>query len=922
MEVTKDIYDKLVDMFTVFTKNKFYELEGKYKGPLNKANFTRLVQYCRTLKYTEENHPETLDISVKLDDMPFRVSLKGKDIIGEYCKTNSIQESSPNMEIISKTGIDFLFLNDFGFKVDLKQEQPVERNVVTDILKQMQILDKHFRYKKRFSYVYNKTVRFDLTIVKSSPKVSKSFFESGVLHAKENYEVEVEVIKKPMEPQDFLKVLGKIQKILLGGDAMIITNAEKERVLKEYLQLCSWKKKPIYEEALRNPKAYFYGPQPVTLERKNLLKNDLGITSILEGYTVTEKADGERMLLFVNTVGKCYIINNRLQVVFTGVQLNNITHCLFDGEHVKRDILGNNINMFAAFDVYYHGKKDCRGLPLTDRLSIMTDFTSKNGARFVDFQFRAKEFLQGDDILALSKSIYDKHTVGNFPYHVDGLIFTPAKLAVGASFEDDAPNNLGTWTKVFKWKPAEENTIDFLIKIAESGEGTLYVGYDPVKWTPVTAYEFLSKQLVRQSNYFAREFIPPDALSEDFSKYRGDLVCANGDIIENNTIVEFAYKDDKWSPLRVRKDKTESLRMFGLSNTANDYSTALNVWRSIVEPVTYEHITGEIVVDTNDIREENIYYFRSVRREKMASRSMMNFHNWVKYHMLISRTEGSKSLCDLACGKGGDLPKWIDAGFSKVFGVDVMRDNIENPVDGIYARTFENWKKPVGARYAYLTMDSSKHIAWDKIIDPNDQYVGRILWGDIDKSAIKEDTLKEYHGFVTEKFEVVSCQFALHYFYESEKTLDTFVSNVDSFLQENGYFIGTCLDGSMVKSKLNKVKFGEEINGVLKNRVIWNIKKLYKREKNIGNEIEIYMESIGRRITEYLVNMPLLIEKLAKYNIQLITMESFNKAYEQCDTKELSDVEKEYSFMNIFFMFQKKPKQKIKASLKKKSNST
>jgi hypothetical protein len=55
------------------------------------------------------------------------------------------------------------------------------------------------------------------------------------------------------------------------------------------------------------------GPQPVTLELKNLDKPQPGTISILEGYTVTDKADGDRAQVFV-TDGKAYLIDNRLNV--------------------------------------------------------------------------------------------------------------------------------------------------------------------------------------------------------------------------------------------------------------------------------------------------------------------------------------------------------------------------------------------------------------------------------------------------------------------------------------------------------------------------------------------------------------------------------------------------------------------------------
>jgi hypothetical protein len=40
------------------------------------------------------------------------------------------------------------------------------------------------------------------------------------------------------------------------------------------------------------------GPQPVTLELKNLEKPQPGTISIWEGYTVTDKADGDRAQVF------------------------------------------------------------------------------------------------------------------------------------------------------------------------------------------------------------------------------------------------------------------------------------------------------------------------------------------------------------------------------------------------------------------------------------------------------------------------------------------------------------------------------------------------------------------------------------------------------------------------------------------------
>jgi hypothetical protein len=76
-----------------------------------------------------------------------------------------------------------------------------------------------------------------------------------------------------------------------------------------------------------------------------------------------------------------------------------------------------------------------------------------------------------------------------YPYSIDGLIFTPAKLALYSHYGNkpvQITDNV-KWDKVFKWKPPEQNTIDFMAKFGNivSIEGIkyreihLYVGCNP-----------------------------------------------------------------------------------------------------------------------------------------------------------------------------------------------------------------------------------------------------------------------------------------------------------------------------------------------------------------------------------------------------------------------------------------------------------
>jgi mRNA (guanine-N7-)-methyltransferase len=977
MEITKDIFDKVQEYSSYFIKNRTLELEAKYKDVITKDMFTRGLEYLIKLNYKQLEVPDTLDISTVVNNQNYRVSLKSTELIAEYCRKNMVPDSyHEQVEIISKTfvqGVRSLFVDDYGFKIDIRDEKPVTKREMEAVLVQLPLVDKGYRFKKRYSFEdAERGLRYDFSVVKSSYRngknsmIHKNFVESGLVSSNEVYEIEIECLRQGRK--DVSKIASDMLKGLIGlyavlnGDEVMISKKEKADTLKEYLTLCFTnttqqlpRKKnrsmSLQEDATMNPKSYFFGPQPITLEKKNIIKPDLGVLSIQENYTVTEKADGERHLLFINKTGRCYLINNRLGIKYVGVKINSLSNCIFDGEYVTKDVLGNDVNVFAIFDAYYYNGTDVRSHPLIadgkekDRHFYMKEFVRKFGDKFeaIDMKVINKDILHGDDIFEQAKEILKKSKNGGYMYHIDGLVFTPKTLGVGCDFEGDAPNNLGTWTKVLKWKPSSENTIDFLVKFERDQYGKpysilkgnevhksleLFVGYNPLRWEPISPLDYFAGNVKRTDAYYARKFIPPDVTDTSFANYHGSLVCINGDIIDDNGIVEFAYKDGSWTPLRVRKDKTDSYKKNGLSNTANDYGTALNVWQSIIDPVTEDHIMGITKITKGDLREYNIYYSRSIRRDKFASRPMMDYHNWIKNKHLINRPElkESVSIMDIACGKGGDLPKWIDGGYKKVFGIDVVKDNIENSVDGAYARTHDYYKRPSDFEYVYLTMDGSKQLTEEYIAsmeNVNDQTISNIVFGYNDKSAIKEESLRRIHGFGNDRFDVVSCQFALHYFFKDEDSLDNFVHNVDTFLVENGYFIGTCLSSKKIKDLLREHKKGGEVSGKRNGRTLWNIKKLYTKNTSavLGEEIEIYMESIGARLVEYLVNIDILVKKFKKLNIHLVNLSGFEDVFEDYDLKDkLSDEEKQYSFMNQFFIFQKgsskEAKKKIKASIK------
>jgi SAM-dependent methyltransferase len=135
----------------------------------------------------------------------------------------------------------------------------------------------------------------------------------------------------------------------------------------------------------------------------------------------------------------------------------------------------------------------------------------------------------------------------------------------------------------------------------------------------------------------------------------------------------------------------------------NDEGVANDVWDSIHNPVTDSMIRSgneqpseeesQLILKLQDTEVAKKYYERKAPKEDIKLvQGMLDFHNkYIKNEILLKKSlrGGNKNLLDLACGKGGDLFKWIFDGARSVVGVDTAGENITNPVDGAYKRYVE-----------------------------------------------------------------------------------------------------------------------------------------------------------------------------------------------------------------------------------------
>ena len=65
------------------------------------------------------------------------------------------------------------------------------------------------------------------------------------------------------------------------------------------------------------------------------------VPNIRNYYTVTDKADGERKLMYISRTGKIYLITTNMEVEYTGIKAKDKEqfNSLLDGEHILHDIV-------------------------------------------------------------------------------------------------------------------------------------------------------------------------------------------------------------------------------------------------------------------------------------------------------------------------------------------------------------------------------------------------------------------------------------------------------------------------------------------------------------------------------------------------------------------------------------------------------
>jgi len=215
------------------------------------------------------------------------------------------------------------------------------------------------------------------------------------------------------------------------------------------------------------------------------------------------------------------------------------------------------------------------------------------------------------------------------------------------------------------------------------------------------------------------------------------------------------------------------------------------------------------------------------------------------------------------------------------------------------------------------------------------------LQGNLKTTKIRDVLKKPFfntklHGM----FDVIVCNFAFHYFIKSAAVLNRILNEIYLLLKIGGLFIMTAHDAHKILELFNNnnVKYNEKLV-IGKNKVykdnggndepLFTFKRLFKgnRINKAGQEIAVFVESIGQEHNEYLVNFEEIINIMtSKGKFTVLEDKSFKDKYEQFQEKRklsLSETEKIFSFTNRFLVFKKNyvKETRIKKSRKKIINT-
>jgi len=874
--------------------NKFHEYEFRFneiggQKNLTKENFLKIYNHFKKSNITMQNeiiidyiyNPKTIENFFTDNNKD-----KKKKFMKKVTYKNQYQDYDE----------DFNFL-DFNPSINKTYKQPVEYMLKH---KQKQYTKDHIRLSYNIETNLNNYIaqnEDNMIMIHSSNKPYKliRFKNRYTYQLDEYYKVDLTIVKSLTPSQYKQKSQTDIEYIV----EMEMTNLDNIEEMKKSFNKNIKKIMSLYFDL----KKYIFSIKPMnpqTLEQKDL------ITLKREEYTVTDKADGERMFLIFGKT-KIFLRNPKTEEIYKEWDNKTGVHeTIIDGEYLY------DSNEFLAFDILFYGTPkrpndyaDVRQHNLKKRLSFLKNMLKKYLKDLdIEMKLKMKNFYY--DIFQDAKEIWDNRD--KLKYKLDGLIFTP----VNQEYTDNIDS---ISIPVLKWK--EKLSIDVRINFSQKNGKFTYFHANARNrpWFGDTKYNWGQFQNTNQ-NFICRIKesklnvgkieINPKNQKETFYLGLDNYPNINSEFerINNKTDIveyEFNMNRNRWEAIRIRNDK----------KNPNAYKTLESVVSSIVNYVSLDDIQ-----ELENLKLENIGALYDLTEDNVKRKNWRKFHNYVKREVLKKASEITETNyhLELACGKGGDLFKWEKLGYKNILAIDTSSNELYEK-NGFKERLIcagfvkkDYYYKKKDMKITIVLGDVSKPL---KTCGLNDE---------------ENDKLNEYFKNLPKYFkgfDTIGIMFAIHYMFgdfneknqpwkSKQKKLEGFMKNIKENLKYGGIIFGTYLNGRNIENKTNE--FYHNGKQIYKIEHLLNKKDNFKKYNDIWknkefNTINIHNEvwGIDIEIPEPKINNSILDIVFKEYGLKNMnknnSFEQYYKDFQKVKKLSLGPDEQKLSFINNVFFY-------------------
>ena len=846
------------------SKSDDVELEIRFKH----TSQTDLLKYIRSITSNDTEYELTSFIdSVDYD----KETKKGiRTFFDNGKKTNSVYYKKETLNRLADSGPMGKYSIDISSEIDIPKDKVSKKPKI--------ILFKH----RISTNVKDEDWRLDLSLVHKSDtslqalKKSKDSFLKiktitdilNVLESSEpylyEYSIEIEYIgNKPITRNDILSAF-KVPTLILEGGISNNSSLNFTSELQNISKLLEPKDKFLqYKKTLSN-----------TL--KQLLPNPVSLTLQSYGnmyppvdYMLTDKADGFRAIVYIHNQ-RAFIFHGTtksIELETDGYQSTILVDC----EYIP------DKNLCLLFDVMAIGDTNycATGEGIEERVKSLekAEQLLNKHIKNSEINFKAKTYVS-----LSSPERYKQNFTSMYKhdkYNLDGLILVKKGQPYGT-------------TEALKWKPIENQTIDFYTrKCPETMYGDYYLkrkGYDlyflyiginaqlkaNMRLTNHPGFDNIFKSSeIQPTKTMPIQFMTPITPLSYMYYYKEGGDDIHNKIIEMKCRNECVKYDENrtlidWELVKIRHDKI----MIPGKDYGNYYITGYNTFLNYLEPFPIESLYNKGTLS------ESLYF---VTKKGNIYSTQTSVTNYVKSVLISEYAHKAKTVLDLGSGRGADINKYIQNNVDTL----VVTDNSKPALTELLKR----W---LGIAKSYHTQIQTSLSA--VAIDFNDK---------------AEDNIEKMKGITGHiSFNIVFAHLSAHYAAVSTKSIRNFATFCSKVTEKGSKICFTLPMGDKIFDILKGV---DEWNAIQDSYLKYSIKKKYIDDTltDAGQMVDFKLPfSQEKYYEEPLVNIDawnLIFEdeqmKFIKRTSVLDYMEGF-KATNEKKYNELTDDDK--TFLGLY----------------------